>query len=101
MMSLLVLGVICGGITFFVLKIIPTWVVITLVALVVLFIIRPAMKAHRQKSSLALQQSFQKPLEAAAALALLAQFIYPWANPWIIQWINMVNWSALLRLNLF
>ena len=101
MMSLLVVGVICGSITFFVLKIIPTWVVITLVALVVLFIIRPAMKARRQKSSLALQQSFQKPLEAAAALALLAQFIYPWANPWIIQWINMVNWNALLRLNLF
>ena len=47
MMSLLAVGVICGGITFFVLKIIPTWVVITLLALVVLFIIRPALRARR------------------------------------------------------
>ncbi len=101
MMTLLAVGVICGGITFFVLKIIPTWVVITLVSLVVLFIIRPALKARRQKSALALQQSFQKPLEAAAALALLAQFVYPWLNPFISQWISLINWGALLRLNLF
>ncbi len=101
MMSLLVIGVICGGITFFVLKIIPTWVVITLVALVVVFITRPAIKARRQRSILALQQSFQKPLEAAAALALLAQFIYPWLNPLVNQWINLVNWGALFRFNLF
>ena len=101
MMSLLAVGVICGGITFFVLKIIPTWVVITLLALVVLFIIRPALRARRQKSALALQQSFQKPLEAAAALALLAQFVYPWLNPWLNQWISLINWGAILRLNLF
>lgn len=94
MMSLLSVGVVCGGITFFVLKIIPTWVVITLVALAAIFVIRPAVKARRHRSALAVQQSFQKPLEAAAALALLAQFVYPWLSPWLAQ---LVNWSGVLR----
>ena len=94
MMALLSIGVICGGITFFVLKIIPTWVVITLVALAAIFIIRPAIKAHKHKTGLAMQQSFQKPLEAAAALALVAQFLYPWLYPLVQNW---VNWNALLR----
>jgi 4-hydroxybenzoate polyprenyltransferase len=94
MMSLLSIGLVCGVITFFVLKIIPTWVVIFLAVLAFLLLIRPAMKARRHKSALAMQESFQKPLEAAAALALLAQFIYPWLN-------QLVNWSALLKLNLF
>jgi 4-hydroxybenzoate polyprenyltransferase len=94
MMSLLSIGVVSGGITLFVLKIIPTWVVVTLLALAVIFFIRPAIKARRHRTALAVQQSFQKPLEAAAALALLAQFVYPWAYPWLNQ---LVNWSGVLR----
>ena len=90
MMSLLSIGLVCGAVTFFVLKIIPTWVVVTLLVLAVVFIIRPAIKARRHRTTLGMQQSFQKPLEAAAALALLAQFVYPWLN-------QLVNWSALLR----
>jgi 4-hydroxybenzoate polyprenyltransferase len=90
MMSLLSIGLVCGAVTFFVLKIIPTWVVITLLVLAVVFIIRPAIKARRHWTSLAMQESFQKPLEAAAAVALLAQFVYPWLN-------QLVNWSAVLR----
>jgi 4-hydroxybenzoate polyprenyltransferase len=94
MMSLLSIGVVCGGITFFVLNIIPTWVVITLLALAAIFVIRPAIKARRHRTGLAMQQSFQKPLEAAAALALLAQFVYPWLYPLLLQWVNI---NALLK----
>jgi 4-hydroxybenzoate polyprenyltransferase len=94
MMSLLSVGLVCGVITFLVIRIIPTWVVVTLLALAVIFVIRPAIKARRHRSALAVQQSFQKPLEAAAALALLAQFVYPWVYPWVTQF---VNWSGVLR----
>jgi 4-hydroxybenzoate polyprenyltransferase len=94
MMSLLTIGLVCGVITFFVLRIIPPWVDVFLGVAALLFLIRPALKARRHKTSLAMQESFQKPLEAAAALALLAQFVYPWLN-------TLINWSALLKLNLF
>ena len=94
MMSLLSVGLVCGVITFFVLQIIPPWVLMVLGGLALVLLIRPALKARRHKSSLAMQESFQKPLEAAAALALLAQFVYPWLN-------QIVNWSALLKFNLF
>jgi 4-hydroxybenzoate polyprenyltransferase len=90
MMTLLVIGLISGIITFFFLTIIPAWVEITMAILALIFIIRPAIKARRHKSALAMQESFQKPLEAAAALALLAQFVYPWLN-------QLVNWAAVLR----
>ena len=94
MMSLLSIGLVCGVVTFFELQIIPIWVVIVLGSLAFLLLIRPVLKARRHKSALAMQESFQKPLEAAAALALLAQFVYPWLN-------QFINLGALLKLNIF
>lgn len=78
MMSVLMVGVICGAITFFVLNIIPTWVMIVMGILALLLIIVPALRARRHRSAIALQESFQKPLEIAAALALSLQFLAPW-----------------------
>jgi 4-hydroxybenzoate polyprenyltransferase len=96
MMTTLTIGLFCGGMTFFWLKIIPTWVVILMVVAAVALIILPAIRARRQRSMLAVQESFQKPLEAAAALALGIQFAAPWAWTIIVPW---AQW--LLRLKLF
>lgn len=78
MMSVLSIGVVCGAITFFVLKIIPTWVIIVMAVLAVVLIIVPALRARQHQSAIAIQESFQKPLEIAAALALSLQFLAPW-----------------------
>jgi 4-hydroxybenzoate polyprenyltransferase len=87
MMTVLSVGVVCGAITFFGLDIIPLWVVILLAVLASALVVRPMMKVRSHGSSLALQESFQKPLEGAAALALFLQFVFPWAN----QFFNLTS----------
>jgi 4-hydroxybenzoate polyprenyltransferase len=91
MMTIFSIGVVCALITVFVLHLIETWVLILLVALAVILVIRPALKVRKHNSSLGIQESFQKPLEGAAALALLLQFVYPWFS-------NLVNLPSLLRM---
>jgi len=75
----LTVGVCCGFVTIFLLDIIPTWVVIILVCAAVALTVGPAILARSHTNSLALQESFQKPLEIAAAFALGIQFAGPWA----------------------
>ena len=79
MMSLLAIGSACGFGTFFVLSIIPTWVILVLAAALAVFIAVPAYRIRRHRTALALQESFQKPLEMSGALALGVQFAGPWA----------------------
>ena len=96
MMLVIGIGAYCGFVSIFLLGIIPTWVVILLVALALVMIVLPTYRARRQKNMLALQESFQKPLEFAAAFALSVQFAAPWfwafAGPWAM---------LLLRIRLF
>lgn len=90
MTLVMAIGVYCGFVSIFLLNIIPTWVVILLVALALVMIVMPTYRARRQKSMLALQESFQKPLEFAAACALGLQFAAPWA------WAFLGPWAMLL-----
>jgi 4-hydroxybenzoate polyprenyltransferase len=91
MMIIFGIGVACGVITFLVLNIIPTWVIILMVILSLLLIVRPALRARSHGTSLEMQESFQKPLEIAAAFAMLIQFVAPWIG-------QIVNLPALMRL---
>jgi 4-hydroxybenzoate polyprenyltransferase len=79
MMSSFAIGVISGGITFFVVKLVATWVLILMAVFAGLLLIAPLLKAWRQKGFLQLQESLQKPFEIAASFALLTQFVLPWA----------------------
>jgi hypothetical protein len=46
--------------------------------------VRPLLKVRQTQSNLELQQSFQKPLEIAAASALSVHFVLPWMGPWLV-----------------
>ncbi len=93
MMTVLGFGVVCGIITFFVLKIIPTWVMVVMAILAFFLLLLPAMRARRYHSNLAVQESFQKPLEIAAAVALGLQFVWPWIYKFLgayLGWLNLI-----------
>ena len=79
MMLVLAIGAYCGFVTIFLLDILPTWVVICLLVGAFGLTFWPAVLARRHRDTLALQESFQKPLEIAAAFALGLQFAWPWA----------------------
>lgn len=79
MMSVLFIGIVSAFLMIFITKLIAPWVLWVCLGLAILFVIFPLVKALRHKDYIRLQESLQKPLEIAAAFALLAQFIVPWA----------------------
>lgn len=91
MMSVFAVGVVCGAVTFLVLDIIPTWVMVWMAALAFLLLILPALRVRRQSNHLAVQESFQKPLEIAAAVALGLQFVWPWMVKILGGYLGWVN----------
>jgi 4-hydroxybenzoate polyprenyltransferase len=96
MMLVLAIGVYCGFVTIFLLDIIQPWVIGVLLVGIAALITMPTLRARRHRSALALQESFQKPIEIAGAFALSAQF----AGPWV--WTVVAPWAALLlRIKLF
>jgi len=90
MLVVLSIGSISGAISFFFIQLIPFWVIILMAWLAVLFILPPVLKMRHSHSSIEIQAPLHKPLERAAALALLLQFILPW----IAQVLNIQasNW---------
>jgi 4-hydroxybenzoate polyprenyltransferase len=80
MLVILIFGIFAGFISFIVIDLIPFWVFIIMAVLAALFIIPPMLKVRRGDSSIAIQGAFQKPLEHAAALALILQYLLPWLN---------------------
>ena len=80
MFAILFLGVISGIISFFLIDILPFWVFAIMAVLAVLLLLPPVLKIRKGHSSVEIQNAFQKPLERAAALALLLQYIVPWLD---------------------
>jgi hypothetical protein len=80
MLTTLMVGIFSGIISFVVINLIPLWVILSMAVLAVLFIFPPIMKIRRGDSSMAIQGALQKPLERAAAVALLLQYILPWLD---------------------
>lgn len=80
MLTILIMGVLSGIISFLIIDLIPLWVFLMMTALAVLLIIPPLINLRRGDSSIAIQGAFQKPLERAAAIALLLQYVLPWLD---------------------
>lgn len=80
MLIVLVFGIFSGIISFLVIDLIPFWVFAVMAVLSLLSIIPALIKIRRGDSSMAIQGSLQKPLERAAAIALLLMYIVPWLD---------------------
>jgi len=79
MIGLLLIGLGSGVITIVIIQLIPPSILLFWVVLAGILVV-PKLVRLRQHSSLITQQgSFHKPVEIAAAFALLLKFIIPWA----------------------
>ncbi|HTX79033.1 MAG TPA: UbiA family prenyltransferase [Longilinea sp.] len=81
MYLLFTLGAISAILTILLAHLIPNWVLFWMAGLAFLFTIPPAVRVVKSRDVISSQESFQKPLEIAAAFALMIQFIVPWATP--------------------
>lgn len=79
MISVIVIGVASAAVMIFVTKLIAAWVLWVCLGLAVVLVSIPLIKSFKHKDYVRLQESLQKPLEIAAAYALLFQFVIPWA----------------------
>ena len=80
MLTILLLGILSGVVSFLFIDLIPLWTFLVMAGLAVIFIIPPVIKLRHGDSSIAIQGALQKPLERAASIALLLQFILPWLD---------------------
>ena len=81
----LLLGLFSGYISFITLNLIPLWVILILLVLTALFLIPMIVRSRNREPRPAVQASLLRPLERAAAIALLCQYLLPWLN----QVVNM------------
>ncbi len=80
MLIVLVIGGFSGIVSFLIIDLIPFWVFMVMAILAALSIIPSLIKIRHGDSSMAIQGSLQKPLERAAAIALLLQYVVPWLD---------------------
>lgn len=85
--AVMVLAVISGIITAFVIRLVAFWVLWLVLVLSLIFILPAVMRIRRNKNGIALQESFQKPLEYAAAIALGSYFTWSWAVQHVLPWL--------------
>lgn len=81
----LLLGLFSGYISFISLNLIPLWVILILLVLTALFLLPLIVRSRNRENRSAVQTSLLRPLERAAAIALLLQYLLPWLN----QVVNM------------
>lgn len=79
MFGLLLTGISSGGVTIFVIHLIPLWVFLLWITFAAFLVIPKILRIRRHSSRAALQELFHKPIEIAAACALSLQFFSPWA----------------------
>jgi 4-hydroxybenzoate polyprenyltransferase len=77
MVSIAFLGLIAGIVTLFFIHFLPVWLLITLFALVALFLIPPMLNIKNAKSQLEIQKAFQEPIEHAAVIGFAFYFVIP------------------------
>ncbi len=80
MWAVMIVGIGSAVYTIVWIKLLAAWVCWLTLALALIFMAEPILKGWREKNYVKLQESLQKPLEIAAAFALLAQFLVPWAT---------------------
>lgn len=79
MMFWLAVGGAAAAISILVVRLVPAWVILLTIALAALFSWRHLARIGRAESAIELHGPFQKPVEIAAAIALLVWFAGPWA----------------------
>jgi 4-hydroxybenzoate polyprenyltransferase len=79
MMGWFTIGVISAIGTVFIIRLIPNWVLWTMVGLLATLLLRPLLRVQLNASAVDLHTPFQKPIEVAVALGLAAWFAAPWA----------------------
>lgn len=80
MISVMVMGIASAIYMLFIGKLIAPWVCYLTVGLAIILLVIPLLQFRKHHNAIKLQESLQKPLEIAAALSLLAQFVAPWAR---------------------
>lgn len=80
MVVVMTIGIISGVVTLLLIDLIPLWVFLIMAGLSLLFLLPPLLKIRRGDTNIAIQGAFQKPLERAAAIALLLQYLLPWLD---------------------
>lgn len=77
MMIWLAIGILAAGLTLGVVQLFPAWVIVLMLVLTGLLAWRRRPSAGQGPSTIKFHQSFQKPIEIAAAVALTAWFVSP------------------------
>jgi len=80
MVIVLVIGAFSGVVSLTMINLIPGWVLLLMAVLSALFVLPPLFRIKQGDTSIAIQGSFQKPLERAAASALILQYLIPWLD---------------------
>jgi 4-hydroxybenzoate polyprenyltransferase len=75
-----ILGAFTGIVTFFLVDVIPAWVILLMAILAVLFILPIWIKHHRENGEVANEVFWRSAVERAAALALCLHFLLPWLD---------------------
>jgi 1,4-dihydroxy-2-naphthoate octaprenyltransferase len=79
MMGLFLIGVGSGLATIFIIRLLSSWVLLLLMTFTAILVVPALVRIRHHSSHLGMQESFQKPIEIAAAFALALQFVVPWA----------------------
>jgi 4-hydroxybenzoate polyprenyltransferase len=85
--AMMVLAVISVIMTAFVIRLFTFWVLWLVFALSLIFILPAVIRIRRNQNGIAMQESFQKPLEYAAAIPLGSHFSWPWATQHVLPWL--------------
>jgi hypothetical protein len=80
MIATAILGAFAGIVTFFLIDVIPSWVVLMMAILAVLFILPVWIKLRRGDGEMANEVFWRSAVERAAALALILNFLLPWLD---------------------
>lgn len=80
MLLTLIIGAFSGIVSLFMINLIPGWVLLLMVLLSAIFVLPQLIKIKQGDTHMAIQGSLQKPLERAAALALILQYLIPWLD---------------------
>lgn len=79
LIGLLIMGVVTGAVSFFLIDLIPAWVMVVMAIFVIVFVFPTWMKVRRDEMpGNSVQVALQKHVERAAAFALILQFLFPW-----------------------
>ena len=98
MMTWFCIGIASAIATFFVLRLVPVWVLATMAGLALVLALRPLLRVRRGHSAIEIHRPFHKPFEVAAAIAFSAWFAGPWALSTLSSWLvpAAARWASLI-----